>query len=284
MQSRNKQNINLERQLQMTTNIALSSVNDKMMSRMFQPVEDVVWNISTGSVGVLGNNGSIFSVVGEGKSAQVVEDLFSDFGMAIPAFAQNTQFDAVKLGDLVYRQSGKPGWVVAIHEFSLTLLNMDSSESTLRKPRTITMGMDQSGVMVLRNLFSTVGGGTQQNMQMLLPMLMANSSNSSDMVKMMLLSNMVAAQQPQSKVKLPPQPTLIQEQIPSTATIEEIRDICTRNNQALINYQQAVAAWSELVATTQQQPAPNTGAPTDMMQMMAMMSAFKGKGKPSLFD
>ena len=82
------------------------SFGDKMMSRMFKPVNDVVWDMASGNIGVI-KNGSIFTLSGEGENAVVTENLFSDFGITIPAFAQNTPFESVKLGDLVYRQLGE---------------------------------------------------------------------------------------------------------------------------------------------------------------------------------
>ena len=91
--------------------------------------------------------------------------------VAVPAFAQSVPFDQVQLGDLAYRQGGRPGWVVEKNPNSLILLNTDSSEGTIRRNKTITMGMDQSGVMILRNLFNLTGASGQQNFQMLIPML-----------------------------------------------------------------------------------------------------------------
>ena len=267
---------------------SMGSIGDKMMERMFKPVQDAVWDISTGKMGILGKNGSIFSLTGEGDEAQVTENLFSEFGMAVPAFAQSVPFDQVQLGDLAYRQGGRPGWVVEKNPNSLILLNTDSSEGTIRRNKTITMGMDQSGVMILRNLFNLTGASGQQNFQMLIPMLMAGSKNeeAGSMVEMMLMMSVMQPQQAAAAaVAVPEMPKLIQEEIPATATKAEILEINTRNQAALVAYQEAVTAWSKLVeAAKNAAPAPTVDPMSQMMQMMLMSKMMGGNGKKNFFD
>ena len=273
------------------------TVGDKMLARMFQPVKDVVWDISTGKMGILGKNGSIFSMVGEGEDAQVVENLFSEFGMAVPAFAQSVPFDDVQLGDLAFRPGGRPGWVVEKNPNSLILLNTDSSEGTLRRNKVVTMGMDQSGVMVLRNLFNMTGAAGQQNFQMMMPMLMAGSTNeeAGDMVQMMLMMSMMgqdqaAAPATTSTIEIPAQPKLVQEEIPASATKAEIVEINKRNNEALVAYQEAIAAWAKIVETAATVKATAPAAPVaanpmgNMMQMLLMSKMMGGKGGKGFFD
>lgn len=265
----------------------VNSIGDKMLARMFQPVKDVVWDISTGKMGILGKNNSIYSIQGEGENAQVVENMFSEFGVAVPAFAQSVPFDDVQLGDLAFRPGGRPGWVVEKNPNSLILLNTDSSEGTLRRNKVVTMGMDQSGVMVLRNLFSLTGAAGQQNFQMMLPMLMAGSTNedASDMVQMMLMMSVMQPQQASAPVAIPEMPKLIQEEIPATATKAEILEINARNQAALVAYQEAVNAWSKLVdAAKNAAPAPAADPMAQMMQMMLMSKMMGGNGKKNFFD
>ena len=266
---------------------SMGSIGDKMMERMFKPVQDAVWDISTGKMGILGKNGSIFSLTGEGDEAQVTENLFSEFGMAVPAFAQSVPFDQVQLGDLAYRQGGRPGWVVEKNPNSLILLNTDSSEGTIRRNKTITMGMDQSGVMILRNLFNLTGASGQQNFQMLLPMLMAGSKNeeAGSMVEMMLMMSVMQPQQASAPAAIPEMPKLIQEEIPATATKAEILEINARNQAAIVAYQEAVNAWSKLVdAAKNAAPAPAVDPMAQMMQMMLMSKMLGSNGKKNFFD
>ncbi len=270
---------------------SMGSIGDKMMERMFKPVQDAVWDISTGKMGILGKNGSIFSLTGEGDEAQVTENLFSEFGMAVPAFAQSVPFDQVQLGDLAYRQGGRPGWVVEKNPNSLILLNTDSSEGTIRRNKTITMGMDQSGVMILRNLFNLTGAAGQQNFQILLPLLKVDSKNeeAGSMVEMMLMMSVMGGQNTQAApaVAVPEMPTLVQEEIPASATKAEIVEITTRNQAALVTYQEAIGAWAKIVETIKN--AAPAAAPADpmagMMQMLIMSKLMGGKdGKKNFFE
>lgn len=270
---------------------SMGSIGDKMMERMFKPVDDAVWDISTGKMGILGKNGSIFSLTGEGDEAQVTENLFSEFGMAVPAFAQSVPFDQVQLGDLAYRQGGRPGWVVEKNPNSLILLNTDSSEGTIRRNKTITMGMDQSGVMILRNLFNLTGAAGQQNFQMLLPMLMVGSKNeeAGSMVEMMLMMSVMGGQNTQAvpAAAIPEMPTLVQEDIPTSATKAEIVEITTRNQAALVTYQEAIGAWAKIVETIKNAaPAAATADPmAGMMQMLIMSKLMGGKdGTKNFFE
>ncbi len=274
-------------------NMMVNSIGDKMLARMFQPVKDVVWDISTGKMGILGKNGSIYSLQGEGESAQVVENMFSEFGVAVPAFAQSVPFDSVQVGDLAFRPGGRPGWVVEKNPNSLILLNTDSSEGTLRRNKVVTMGMDQSGVMVLRNLFSLTGAAGQQNFQMMMPMLMAGSTNddAGDMVQMMLMMSMMnppvdssGSMSASPAAEAPPMPQLAQEEIPADATKATIVEITRRNNEALVAYQEAIAAWAKIVETlgATKAAAPAVAAnPMNMMMPMLMAQMFNkgGKGK-----
>ena len=71
----------------------------KMMSKFFRPVNNVVWDLMSGRIGVKTNEG-IITLEGAGDEAQVVQNLFDEFGMALPAFAQNTPVDQIKEGGI----------------------------------------------------------------------------------------------------------------------------------------------------------------------------------------
>ena len=161
------------------------------------------------------------------------------------------------------------------------------------------MGMDQSGVMVLRNLFSLTGATGQQNFQMMLPMLMAGSTNedAGDMVQMMLMMSMMGQDQAAPAaaggvaIEIPAQPKLVQEDIPASATKAEIVEINKRNNEALVAYQEAISAWAKIVeaAATVKATAPAAPAAANpmggMMQMMLMSKLMGGnKGGKSFFE
>ena len=51
----------------------------KMMSKFFRPVNNVVWDLMSGRIGVKTNEG-IITLEGAGDEAQVVQNLFDEFG------------------------------------------------------------------------------------------------------------------------------------------------------------------------------------------------------------
>jgi len=150
----------------------------KLMSRFFRPVDNVVWDLMTGRIGVLGDEG-ITTVEGEGEDAQVTINLFDQFGMTVPAFAQGTASSDVKVGDLIYGARGALGWVVEKKEKSFNLLKTDGTRSNWSPPKTAMIGF-AGDVMVLRSLINILPGGETGlgNFQnMLLPMMMMGGDN-----------------------------------------------------------------------------------------------------------
>ncbi len=150
----------------------------RLMSRFFRPVDNVVWDLMTGRIGITGADG-ITTVDGEGEDAQVTINLFDQFGMTVPAFAQGTPTEAVKVGDLIYGTRGALGWVVERKEKSFTILKPDGTRSNWSPPKTAMIGFG-GDVMVLRSLINILPGGETglNNFQnMLLPMLMVGGDN-----------------------------------------------------------------------------------------------------------
>lgn len=150
----------------------------KLMSRFFRPVDNVVWDLMTGRIGITGPDG-ITTVEGEGEDAQVTINLFDQFGMTVPAFAQGTPTADVKIGDLIYGARGALGWVVERTEKSFTILKSDGTRSNWTPPKTAMIGFG-GDVMVLRSLVNILPGGETGlgNFQnMLLPMLMMGGDN-----------------------------------------------------------------------------------------------------------
>lgn len=147
--------------------------NSKFMDRFFRRVDGVVWDLMSGRVGIKNADG-IVTIEGVGADAQVVINLFDQFGLEVPAFAQNTPVDAVAVGDLIYGQKGVLGWVVDKTEKSFTLLKPEGTRSQWSPPKIQMFGFD-SGVMVLRSLMNMLPGGSSglnQMQSLLMPMLM----------------------------------------------------------------------------------------------------------------
>ena len=170
---------------------------DKFMDRLFRKAPGVVWDMMTGKVGVSTKEG-IATFTGEGDDAQIDINLFDQFGMEVPAFAQSTPIDAVNVGDLIYfGATDKPGWIIEKRygvkptgsstptkrptrkstaagpaadltvaendidksNVSFTLMKVDGQRTTWKPPKVSMLGMGADGVMVIRSLLTMLPGG-----------------------------------------------------------------------------------------------------------------------------
>jgi len=159
------------------------NLGDRMMNRFFRKVDGLVWDLFTGRVGVKTPEG-ITTIEGTGDNAQLVINLFDEFGMAIPAFAQNTPLASVAIGDIIYQGNSVKGWVVeALGEADnvkrFKLMTPSGTATTWTPPKVSMLGFD-SGIMVVRSLMTMLPGGANglTGMQgMLLPMLAMGGDN-----------------------------------------------------------------------------------------------------------
>jgi len=188
-----------------------SNMAQRMMSRFFRPVNEVVWDLMSGRVGIKTKDG-IVTLEGEGDDATVALNMFDDFGMPLPAFAQNTAIGEIKNGDLIYNDKRAMGWVIktptegtpakaatktkpAVEKVtarrSFRLLKPDGTMGDWMPPKVTTLGLDMNGAMVLRSLLNTLPEGGLGSMQgMLMPMMMMNGGelgDIGDMLPMMLM-------------------------------------------------------------------------------------------------
>lgn len=169
---------------------------DKIMNRFFRKVDGVVWDLMTGKLGIQTDDG-IRTVEGEGEDAQIQVNLMDQFGMAIPAFAQNTPSASVAVGDIIYGNKDMLGWVIAVPtegRKSFKIMKKDGSRSTWTPPKISTIGFALDGVLVLKSLGSMFGdntGGLANMQNMMLPMMMMGGDDidMEKMVMMMLFSN-----------------------------------------------------------------------------------------------
>lgn len=175
---------------------------DKFMERLFRKADNVVWDLMSGRIGVRTDEG-IATIEGTGEDAQININMFDEFGMSIPAFAQSTPLEAVNVGDIIYfGKTQKPGWVVekkAPKEVgkssSFVLMKTDGTRSSWTPPKVSMLGLE-SGVMVLRSLINMLPGGQNglAGMQgMLIPLMMSGGDMDMDkMMPLMLMSQMGA--------------------------------------------------------------------------------------------
>lgn len=142
----------------------------------------MVWDLMSGSIGFKTADGIVtidLNELNEDKNeapnAQVSINMFDDFGIELPAFAQSVSVDSINLGDMIFSSSTNKvlGWVVKKSEKSFKLMKQDGTRSDWVPPKVQMLGFD-SGVMVLRSLMNMLPGGSTGLGQMqstLMPML-----------------------------------------------------------------------------------------------------------------
>lgn len=168
------------------------------MNRMFRQVNDVVWDMMSGKMGVSTKEGIMTLDDSDTENPCVSLNMFDAFGMGVPAFAQNTPIDQVKAGDLLVGSKEIIGWVVSVNEGgkSFQMLKPSGTISKWVPPKVQMLGFD-SGVMVVRsllNLLPTGTGGLSQMQNMLQMMMFAGDGdiNFEKIMPMMLMSQMSA--------------------------------------------------------------------------------------------
>lgn len=166
--------------------------SNKLMDRFFRKVDGAVWDLMTGRIGIKTNDG-IVTMEGESDDATVTLNLVDQFGIGIPAFAQNTPQAAVQVGDLIYGAKGPLGWVVDKKEKSFNLLKPDGTRTNWSPPKVAMFGFD-GGVMVLRSLMNMLPGGAGGLAGMqgaLMPLLMmGGDTDIGDLMPMLLMGQM----------------------------------------------------------------------------------------------
>lgn len=186
----------------------MGNMGDKMMNRFFRKVNNVKWDLFTGRIGVTTDEG-IVTITGEGDDAQIEINMMDQFGMPVPAFAQNTPLASVAIGDLIYQGKSIKGWVTEVVRAPgvttpstvdgepdvvtvgdvkrFKLMTPGGTTTTWTPPKVSMLGFD-SGVMVLRSLMNMLPGGKAgvDNMAgMMMPMMMMGGDSGMDLDKMM---------------------------------------------------------------------------------------------------
>lgn len=155
----------------------MSNVTNKFLNRLFRRIGGVVWDVTTGSIGLQSEQG-IYSLVttpgatpADEPSYSLTVNPFDDFGLALPAFATQSSFDDVSNGDIIVGDQGIIGWVIGKTEAAFKVMDHNGYNKTYTPPKVQIVG--QSGVLVVRNLFNLTGGaaGAGNFASTLLPLL-----------------------------------------------------------------------------------------------------------------
>lgn len=177
----------------------MSNIANKFIGRMFRRIGGLVWDITSGQIGIQTPQGiySLATITDEAgaKTFTVNVNPFDDLGVSIPAFATQTAHADVNQGDIIVGDNGIIGWVVDKTDASFKVKDHNGFEKTYSPPKVQIVG--QSGVLVVRNLFSLTGGadgaagfannllpllalgGGDEKLEKLLPLLLMSSQTGS---------------------------------------------------------------------------------------------------------
>jgi hypothetical protein len=175
-------------------NMNLFNGNSRFLDRFFRKVDGLVWDITTGKLGVQSDGGIItleLTPAAEGArnaepTAQVSINPFDQFGIAIPAFATNTNLEQIEVGDLIVGAKEVLGWVIKKNAASLVLLDTKGFQKQYNPPKVAVI--NQSGAMVVKNLTGLLGDtGAQGFQSALLPLLIMGGDSGLDFEKLIPL-------------------------------------------------------------------------------------------------
>lgn len=169
------------------------------MNRMFRQVDNVVWDMMTGKMGVSTKEGIMTFDDSDSENPCVSLNMFDAFGMGVPAFAQNTPVDQVQPGDLLVGSKEIIGWVVSVNDGNKSFMMLKPTGTVAKwvPPKVQMLGFD-SGVMVVRSLMNLLPNGASgvNQMQQWIQMMVYMGDGNVDFKKimpMMLMSQMAAA-------------------------------------------------------------------------------------------
>lgn len=170
-----------------------ANVANNMMERMFRRVDGLCWDMQSGKMAIKTRDGLLTAIIDENdpENTYINNNLISEFGMAIPAFAQGTKTEDIRVGDIIINNTRIQGWVISAEDLKFKIISPTGNISRWNPPRITMMGFD-SGTMVVRSLFNMVGGQGVQSMQsMMMPMMMSgllgnDEDSDNDMMEMMM--------------------------------------------------------------------------------------------------
>lgn len=175
---------------------------NKIIDRLFRKADNVVWDMMSGKTGFRTKDGIVTLEISDNapdaggvvtQDFQTVINPIDGMGMEVPAFAQQTAIDAIKVGDLILTGSNSAGWVTKVNAKSISIIRPEGTHSTFTPPKTQVLDFG-TGVMVVRSLMNTLPNGQAglNNISgMLMPLMMMGGDNADieKMLPMLLMMN-----------------------------------------------------------------------------------------------
>lgn len=175
---------------------------EAMISKMFRKVDNIVWDMTTNSIGMIQDDGIYTIAINEDdlECSAISINPFDQMSMRLPAYAMSTPVAAIEAGDMIINnKGGLRGWVLQRKaNNTFRIMSVNGNISTWNPPQIQMIGFD-SGVMVVRSLMKMAGGtqGVNQMQQMMQMMMMSgmmdDESDMDSMMPMMLMGMMGGA-------------------------------------------------------------------------------------------
>lgn len=159
---------------------------NKFMNRMFRRISSLVWDVTTGAVGVKTDQGIFTVSFDDDNNPTLNVNPLDSFGLAIPAFATQVALADVKIADLVCGDTSVLGWVVDKTAAALKLMDHTGRTFTWAPPKVAIMGTQ--GVLVVQTLISLTGSpaNAQSFAGSLLPLLMLGGEGGDSKLEKMI--------------------------------------------------------------------------------------------------
>lgn len=175
--------------------MSFSLNSSRLLSRVFRKVESLVWDLTTGNVGIRRQDGIYTANIDTAaKTANISVNPFDSFATPVPAYALNTPIADTKPGDIVLSSAQGVetvlGWVVEVREKSLALVSPDGFAKDYTPPKVAVMNAE-GGLLVVKNLLSLTGGssdGLAGIQQFMMLQSLKSDGDTSDLLPLLLMT------------------------------------------------------------------------------------------------
>lgn len=163
------------------------------ISNMFVRNVNVAYDILSQRTVIVNRESGEFSSIefteGDESSIKLTVGGFEDMTVELPAVGVFTNFDDVKVGDIVLHGNEAVGWVIRINKGSLRIVTSEGKIET-HVPK-VTMMLGTKGIMVVKNFITSQGGNnTTMGVDPMMMMLMMSGKKTSlrDKLPMLMMA------------------------------------------------------------------------------------------------
>ena len=260
----------------------------RLLDQVFFEVPDAVFDLTTGTVGIKkGGNivtASVTTNDEDGKSTiEIMHNVLSEFGMAIPAFGIKVPLNEVRVGDIViFANKQVGGFAEKVNEKSLAIRKLDGTLTSDYTPPKVNVNLTgASNVTVVRSLLGDQNGGSFAGLQnSLLPLLMMSKkkggnmeSKLSKLVPLLMMSNGFGGQQSAEAANIFSNPTTLMMMMSKDREFEDILPLLMMTGGLGVQGQQTQQG---TMNPMMMMALMGDGDKSDMLPLLAMSGAFGG--------